>query len=56
MRDGSHWVIVLEDDGNGVLDPPDGVIHCWRRSPARTTVGAVLAEPPVELELIRRAH
>jgi hypothetical protein len=56
IRDGGHWVIVLEDDGNGVLDSPDDLIHCWRRSPTRTTVGAVLAEPPAELELIRGAH
>jgi hypothetical protein len=56
IREGGHWVIVLEDDGNGVLDSPDSIIHCWRRSPTKTTVGAVLAESPVELELIRRAH
>lgn len=56
MRDGNHWVIFLEDDGNGILDSPDAVIHCWRRSPAKTTVGGVLADPPAELELIRRAR
>jgi hypothetical protein len=56
VRHGGHWVIILEDDGNGVLDSPDILIHCWRRSPTETTLGAVFADSPAELELIRRAH
>jgi hypothetical protein len=55
-RDGDHWVVILADDGNGVLDAPDSVIHCWRRSPGKTTLGGALAAPPVELELLRRAR
>lgn len=56
VRDGDHWVVLLKDDGNGVLDSPDDVIHCWRRSPGKTTVGGALADPPLDLELIHRVR
>ncbi len=56
VRDGDHWVVILADDGNGVLDSPDSVIHCWRRSPGKTTLGGALPDPPVDLELLRRAR
>ncbi|NOZ94698.1 MAG: hypothetical protein GXP47_08175 [Acidobacteria bacterium] len=28
-----HWIVLDADDGNGVLDLSDRVLHCWRRPP-----------------------
>ena len=39
---GDHWWVLLEDDGSGVLDPADTVLHCWGRPPERTTLYATL--------------
>jgi hypothetical protein len=55
LRDGTHWMVVLEDDGNGVLDTADTMIHCWGRPGAMTTLGAVLGVDPVRLEVVRHA-
>jgi len=42
LVDGDHWWVLLEDDGSGVLDPADTVLHCWGRPPERTTLFASL--------------
>jgi hypothetical protein len=42
LADGEHWLVLLGDNGNGVLDPSDPVLHSWRRPPERTTLLAAL--------------
>jgi hypothetical protein len=37
-----HWLVLLGDNGDGVLDLADAVLHCWRRPPERTTLLAAL--------------
>jgi hypothetical protein len=54
LRDGTHWTVLVNDDGNGLLDGGDAVLHCWRSPPAKTTLSEVLTEVQ-ELELTRRA-
>ncbi len=53
LRDGTHWTVLLADDGNGLVDGDDQVIHCWRSPPARTTLAAVLTEEGLSLELFQ---
>jgi hypothetical protein len=55
LRDGTHWTVLLADDGNGELDGNDEVMHCWRSPPAKTTLAAAVGEEVEELELFRRA-
>ena len=40
LADGSHWLVLLADNGNGLLDPADSVAHSWGRPPERTTLFA----------------
>jgi hypothetical protein len=37
-----HWVVLVADSGDGVLDLSDTVLQCWGRPPERTTVLAAL--------------
>lgn len=39
---GDHWLVLLGDNGDGVLDPADAVLHSWRRPAERSTVFAAL--------------
>jgi len=50
--DHGHWVVLLRDDGNGVVDAGDEVIHCWRRPPGKTTVAEVFEEGATQLQLM----
>lgn len=56
LLDGDHFTVLVSDDGNGSLDAPDVVAHCWRRPPALTTLGAVLPEASGEVRLLRHAR
>jgi len=31
LKQGNHWLILISDDGNGILDGPDLVAHSWHR-------------------------
>ncbi len=42
LLDGRHWLVLLGDNGDGVLDLADSVLHCWRRPPERTTLAAAI--------------
>lgn len=42
LLDGEHWLVLLADNGDGVLDLADTVLHSWKRPPARTTLFAAL--------------
>ena len=51
--DGSHYTVLVADDGDGALGAADVVVHCWRRPPAMTRLGAVLPSSPTEARLVR---
>jgi hypothetical protein len=53
LVDGQQFTVLLEDDGNGVLDGPDHVIYCWRRPPAKHTLDTVFPETSTGLQLVR---
>jgi hypothetical protein len=56
LVDGGHVTVLAADDGSGTLDVPDTVLHCWRRPPAKTTLGAVLPQASTRLRLIRHGR
>ncbi|MCU0233876.1 MAG: hypothetical protein MUE90_07590 [Thermoanaerobaculales bacterium] len=49
VQDGRHWLVLLGDNGDGVLDLADAVLHCWRRPPERTTLLAGLGREATRL-------
>jgi hypothetical protein len=53
LTHGAHWIVLLEDDGNGILDTADTVLHCWGRPPEKTTLFASL-DPAVSSVELRR--
>jgi hypothetical protein len=55
LRDRRHWMVLLDDQGNGILDPADTVLHCWGRPPVITTLLMATPEDLTELELYRHA-
>ena len=55
LNHGAHWIVLLEDDGNGVLDTADTVLHCWGRPAERTTLFASLDPAVTSVELRRYA-
>jgi len=52
LKQGNHWVILISDDGNGILDGPDLVAHCWRRPPAILPLAAALDRSPAQLTVL----
>ena len=38
LLSGERWMVLLEDNGNHILDPADTVLHSWGRPPKRTTL------------------
>jgi hypothetical protein len=50
---GDRWIVLLADEGNGVLDPNDAVLYCWGRPPQRTTLFAALDPEITVLEHLR---
>jgi len=52
---GSHWFVLLGDDGNGILDTADTILHCWGRPPERTTLFAALDPAVTAVDLLRYA-
>jgi hypothetical protein len=52
---GTHWFVLLGDDGNGVLDTADTILHCWGRPPERTTLFAALDPTVTSVDLLRHA-
>jgi len=55
LNHGAHWIVLLEDEGNGVLDTADTVLHCWGRPPEKTTLFAALDPAVTSVELLRYA-
>lgn len=47
---GNHWFVLLRDNGDGILDLSDSVLHSWGRPAERTTLFAALSRDDVTLE------
>jgi hypothetical protein len=55
LRHGGHWLVLLGDNGDGVLDSGDQILHCWRRPAAALTLGVATGGVPLTLEHLRLA-
>ena len=53
LVEGDHWWVLLGDQGNGVFDPADPVLHCWGRPPEQTTLFVSLETEEATLEHLR---
>ena len=53
ILDRSQFIVLLADDGDGVLGPTDEVTVCWRRPPVATTLDQAIRDDAVEAELLR---
>lgn len=56
LADGEHWLILLADNGDGVLDLSDAVLHSWGRPPEQTTLYAAIGSETESLEHRRLAR
>lgn len=53
MQSGKRWIILLEDDGNGVLDPTDTILHSWGGPPKLTTLFTALDSETTTAQIFR---
>lgn len=53
LEEKGHWLVLLADDGDGVLDLDDEAAHAWGRPPARGTLAGLLEPGPVLMHLRR---
>lgn len=53
LTDRGQWIVLLADDGDGLLDRGDRVATCWRRPPMVTVLELALREDAVVAELAR---
>jgi hypothetical protein len=53
LQSGERWIVLLEDNGNQILDPADTVLHCWGRPPERTTLFTALDPKATTAQLYR---
>ncbi len=53
LKQGNHWLILISDDGNGILDGPDLVAHSWHRPPAILPLDAALEQTPARVDVFR---
>jgi hypothetical protein len=53
LVDGDHWLILLRDQGDGLLDQADTVLHCWGRPPVITTLLTAMREDVAEMAQFR---
>ncbi len=56
LKSGGRWIVLLEDDGNRVLDPADTVLHCWGEPPKLTTLFTALDSEATTAQLYRHAR
>jgi hypothetical protein len=50
LADADRWFVLLGDNGDGVLDPSDGVLYSWGRPATRTTILAGVGSDNATLE------
>ncbi len=55
VRQGDHWLVLISDDGDGILNGPDLVVHSWHRPPAKLPLADALDEIPTEVTAFRVA-
>jgi len=53
IEDRNQFIVLLADDGDGVLGPTDKVTVCWRRPPVVTTLDQAIRDDAVGAELLR---
>ncbi|RLB40672.1 MAG: hypothetical protein DRH30_08140 [Deltaproteobacteria bacterium] len=53
LVDRGQFIVLLADDGDGVLGLTDRVALCWRRPPVMTTLDQATRDDAVETELFR---
>lgn len=53
LEDRSQYIVLLADDGDGVLSRGDRVALCWRRPPVETILDQAIREDAVSFELLR---
>jgi len=52
---GGHWMVLLRDDGDGILDLDDMVAHCWHRPAELRPLSELLGEKDGALRHLRHA-
>ncbi len=55
LEDRSQYIVLLADDGDGILGLADRVVVCWRRPPVMTTLDQATREDAVGAEILRHA-
>ena len=55
LTDGRRWMVILSDNGDGLFDTADAVLHCWGRPPERTTFFAAIDQSTTQLEHLRNS-
>ncbi len=53
IKHGDHWLVLISDDGDGVLNGPDLVAHSWHRPPAILPLGDALDPTPSKVLAFR---
>ena len=53
LVDGGHWMVLVDDDGDGLLGVSDRVAHCWRRPAVVEPLVEALGGSPTPLDLVR---
>lgn len=53
LVDRGQFIVLMADDGDGVLGRGDRVAHCWRRPAVITTLDQAIRDDAVEAELLR---
>jgi len=53
LEDRSQYIVLLADDGDGILGLADQVVVCWRRPPVMTTLDQATRDDAVGAEILR---
>jgi hypothetical protein len=53
LRTGNHWLVLSGDDGNGLLDENDEILHCWREPAVAAILSKALTDEETTFELLR---
>jgi hypothetical protein len=53
LRTGNHWLVLSRDDGDGLLDEDDEILHCWREPAVVSPLSKALTDEETSFELLR---
>lgn len=56
LEDRGQYIVILADDGDGVLGSGDRVTQCWRRPAVVTSLGQAILDDAVGAELLRHVR